>query len=234
MRPKTSFETYLEWDSATWGQALSFWLDRSAVGVRGARVLEVGGRDGGLSLWLAEMGANVICSDLDGPSEKARHLHSSCKLTGSIEYRNLDATKMDLDGVADIVIFKSVLGGIGGAHGPDGQKAALTNMYRALRPGGCLLFAENLTGAHLVNALRRRFVPWGERWRYVSRSELSEWLSPFETTQFRVFGTFALLGRTERQRRLLAFADRWLFDRVAPDAWRYVVAGCAHKAPVSP
>jgi SAM-dependent methyltransferase len=229
MERPVSYATYLEWDSTTWSQALRFWVDRSSVPLDGAHVLEIGGRDGGLSLWLAEMGADVVCSDLGGPSKKAKALHASSPMAGTIQYMDLDALKLDVENAYDIVIFKSVLGGIGGAHGADGQRAALDNIYRALRPGGSLLFAENLIGSRLICALRKQFVPWADRWRYASVTELSEWLGPFEKLEFRQFGTFALLGRTERQRHGLALADRTAFDRVTPKGWRYVVAGCARK-----
>jgi SAM-dependent methyltransferase len=224
-----SYTTYLEWDATTWFQALRFWADRSPISLQAARVLEIGGRNGGLSLWLADMGAEVVCSDLGGPSEKARLLHAASENSGRITYLDLDALKMDVEGEFDIVIFKSVLGGIGGAHGAKGQETAVNNMHRALRAGGCLLFAENLTGSRLLGALRKRFVPWGERWRYVSAKELSSWLSPFESLELRQFGTFALLGRSPRQRHVLALADRIVLDRVTPKGWRYVVAGCAQK-----
>jgi SAM-dependent methyltransferase len=232
MGQPVSYAAYLEWDSTTWGQALRFWVDRSSVPIDGANILEIGGRDGGLSLWLAEMGADVVCSDLGGPSKKAKALHASIPMAGTIRYLDLDALKLDVEATYDIVIFKSVLGGIGGAYGAGGQRAALDNMYRALRPGGSLLFAENLIGSRLICALRKRFVPWADRWRYASVTELIEWLRPFEKIEFRQFGTFALLGRTERQRHGLALADKMVLDRLTPKGWRYVVAGCARKAVV--
>jgi SAM-dependent methyltransferase len=227
-----SYDLYIEWDVATWCQALPFWVEKSSVPISGSRVLEIGGRDGGLSYWLAGLGASVVCSDLGGPSEKARALHKPHSGSNAIEHLDLDATAMAFDSEFDIVIFKSVLGGVGAATGADGQRAAMENMFRALRPGGCLLFAENLAGPGIVDQLRRRFVPWGRRWRYVSMTELRVWLTGFAHVDFHTFGTFALLGRTERQRRILAKVDRRLFDRVCPEGWRYVVAACARKPAV--
>ena len=221
---------YLEWDVATWTQALDVWTAKGRTPLAGARVLEIGSRHGGLSLWFADQGADVVCSDRGGPSDRAMELHSRRGVSSRIGYVDLDATALDFDGEFDIVVFKSVLGSIGGWHGAEAQRAMIHGVHRALRAGGELLFAENLAGPRVVQALRQRFVPWNEKWRYVEPAELTTWLSVFESSYVTHFGTVALLGRTERQRRLLAHADRHVCDRIGGPKNRYVAAGVARKS----
>lgn len=222
-------DTYLEWDVATWAQALPFWQRHLARALDGARVLEIGARHGGLSLWLAHQGAVVVASDLGGPSDTARSLHDRHPSPTAIEYLDLDATRLDVENEFDVVVFKSVLGGIGGAGGADAQRATLANLHRALKPGGQLLFAENLVASAPVAYLRRRFVQWGARWQYVTLPDLRAMLSPFESATLSTAGTIGLLGRSERQRAALGAIDRRVLDHIGGDRWRYVVFGVATK-----
>jgi SAM-dependent methyltransferase len=221
---------YFEWDVATWSQALDLWNKHVDGQLRGARALEVGGRNGGLSLWLAEQGANVVCSDLGGPSEKARALHKAHGVDHLVTYLDLDATVMTFDAEFDIVVFKSVLGGIGAVGGAEAQGEAMRRIAKALRPGGLLLFAENLHGLSLLRILRRRYVEWGGRWRYVSITELDCWVTHFQSFDRSAMGTLALLGRTERQREILGHLDRRVLDRFGGDQSRYVAVGVARKS----
>jgi hypothetical protein len=57
------------WDVGTWSRAVRFWESRAPI--RG-RALELGARRGGLSLWLAAHGCDVLCSDLWGSQCRAR------------------------------------------------------------------------------------------------------------------------------------------------------------------
>ena len=219
---------HLEWDVSTWSQALTCWLTEGRIPLRGARVLEIGGRHGGMALWLAEQGADVVCSDLGGPSAKAVALHGARGVSPRMSYVDLDATAMSYDREFDVVVFKSVLGSVGGGAGIEGQRAMIGGIRRALRPGGELLFAENLAGPAMVRFLRRKFVPWNEGWLYSEPEVLTEMLSCFATTMT-TFGTLALLGRTEAQRKHLSSLDRHLLDRLGGPSWRYVAAGVARK-----
>lgn len=221
-------QAYVQWDVRNWSRALDFWITTCGTGAfRGAHVLEVGSRDGGLSLWFAEQGAaRVVCSDLHGPSEQARGLHAKA---GVIEYGALDATAIPYESTFDVVAFKSVLGGIGGAGGVEAQAQAIRSMHRALKPGGRLLFAENLVASPLHSYLRKRFNAWDERWRYVTREEMDAFLSPFSEVEECSFGFAGAFGRTEAQRSVLARADLGM-DRLVPSTWRYILAGVATKA----
>lgn len=230
-RAEHPMQSYVQWDVRNWSRAIDFWVTTCGSGAfQGAEVLEVGSRDGGLSLWFAEKGASrVLCSDLDGPSSAARELHAASTVGDRIEYAAVDATDIGvLDGF-DVVAFKSVLGGVGGAGGCDAQVRAVRSMHAALRPGGVLLFAENLVASPLHAFLRRRFVAWGDRWRYVTREEMGGFLSPFSDVELRNLGFAGAFGRSESQRTALAAVDLAGLDRVVPRSWRYIVAGVARK-----
>ena len=65
-----------EWDVANWSKCLPYWepwltrLDKDT-----ARILALGERDGGLSLWFALQGFKVLCTDYHIPGELARLSH---------------------------------------------------------------------------------------------------------------------------------------------------------------
>jgi hypothetical protein len=102
-------------------------------------------------------------------------------------------------------------------------------MHRALKPGGELFYAENLTASPAHKFLRRKFVRWGTNWRYVSIFEMKEFLSPFSSESHATFGFTGAFGRTESQRNCLGFLDQTIFDRLVPDKWNYIIAGVAKK-----
>jgi hypothetical protein len=91
------------------------------------------------------------------------------------------------------------------------------------------LFAENLIGTRFHAFTRRRFVDWGQDWRYVSLPEMRQFLSRFSSYQLHATGLLGCLGRTERQRNLLAGIDRGLLNHVCRDDWKYIAYGIAVK-----
>ena len=193
---------YLKWDIATWQRALYHWdavLERhleagASARVGGLTALEVGARDGGLTLWLCEkgIGAEVVCSDLPGPTEHAYELHRRYGVSPQVEYRILDACDLDVpDESFDVVMLKSVLGGIGEAGGYAAIEQAMSELWRVLRPDGLLLFAENQLGSQLHQLGRRAARNWGGRWYYLSLTELDGLLSRYATSQVKTYGYFS-------------------------------------------
>jgi len=219
----------LEWDIQTWKRALVLW-DRHIGGLAGKRVLDLGARHGGLSLYFAMKGASVVCSDLHNPSPTAMELHRRRGVADRVSYARIDATAIDCpDGSFDVVGFKSLLGGVAYGAGYDRQQRAVREMHRVLKPGGVLLFAENMTGSPLHRWLRRKFVRWGREWRYPTPAEIDELLSFFGERELVYAGFLSTLGRSETQRSLLHMADV-VIDPAIPAHWRYLVCAYARKA----
>ncbi len=210
-----------EWDVANWSRALPFWRTALTFG-QGQKALAIGERNGGLSLWLASLGFRTISSDLNGVTSEARNRHERHGLAHLIQYENADTTKLPFPNETfDIVAFKSVLGAL---QSENRQKESLQEIYRVLRPGGVLLFAENLQGSKLHQLFRRRFTRWSAYWRYPSLDELRQWLHGRGDLMLRSYGVLGAFGRTEPQRWALGFLDRWISPAVSESS-RYIVFG---------
>ncbi len=210
-----------------WSRALSFWDERIDFS-RVQDALEIGARSGGLSLWLALHGVpHIICSDCEDNTAKARPLHQQhgCE---TIEYQVIDANEISCKAQFDLICFKSVLGVVGSHNQKQAQQQTLARLYDALRPGGVLVFAENLKASRVHQHLRRRYVKWGANWRYVTLKELYEFTRPFAQVEIRSYGCFAALGRTETQRRWLGVADRLLCP-LLPKRWHYIAFSICKK-----
>jgi len=219
----------IQWDVGTWKYGLSFWAEKAGIEA-GCSALDIGGRDGGLSLFLALNGCRVVCSDLDGPTARARELHRAYGVYDLVSYAEVDATMIPYpDERFDLVVLKSVLGALGDAGevlAP--QRRAIGEIRRVLKPGGRFLLAENMRGSSMHRLLRARYVPWGRRWHYFSTEEVEDLLSPFAAAELSFRGFAATLGRQEWQRRLLHGLDR-LIVPLTPVSSRYVVFGVAVK-----
>jgi len=194
-----------EWDVDNWSRALRLWesiLPASAPD--GATALEVGSRRGGIALYLALKGYQVVCSDVANPAESAWPIHQAAGVASRIEYAAANVTAMSFaDASFDVVAFKSILGAVGRGSNAQLISAAIAEIHRVLKPGGLLLFAENLAAGRLQMFLRRRFTHWAADWNYLTPQGLEAHFAAFEEQHFETFGVLANWGRTEFQRRLL-------------------------------
>jgi len=102
-------------------------------------------------------------------------------------------------------------------------------MHKALKPGGVLLFSENLKASGLHQSMRKHFVKWGEEWNYPTLETMKDLCSPFEEVQQSTGGFLGAFGRTNSQRNALAKMDR-AFDRLANSSQRYICFGVLKKA----
>ncbi|MEE8452698.1 MAG: class I SAM-dependent methyltransferase [Thermoguttaceae bacterium] len=224
-----SLRDCIEWDTTNWGRALEYWEENTSVVLEQAKALEVGARHGGLSLWLANKGVDVLCSDLDGPSDKAKESHKKYQTACPIEYDSINALDIPFETHFDIVLFKSVLGGVGSHDNKGNQARAIQQMHKALKNGGELWFAENLVASPIHRFIRNAFVPWGKSWRYVSIPEILGFMSVFSEVDYVTVGFLGAFGRNEFQRKILGKIDVAVIDKLAPEAWKYIIIGIAKK-----
>lgn len=216
----------VQWDVRNWSKVLPFWETELQRRSTPLNVLAIGEREGGLSLWLARMGHHVTCTDLHTMPPATRALHERYGMQDRITYATVDATAIPFpDASFDVVVFKSVIGALGTK---ERQTVAIAEMHRVLRPGGVLLFAENLSGTRLHGFLRKRFIAWEHYWRYLHWPGDRDLFAAFATSRFRTFGLFANLGRTEGQRTALSYVDEVL-TKLLPARWRYILAGICTK-----
>lgn len=218
----------VQWDINSWLKALSYWdnnVDWSKVNT----CLELGGRQGGLSLWLALKGKKTVCSDLNDVKVTAENLHLKYNVSSLITYQDIDATNIPYENHFDIIVFKSIIGGIGSNNNIEIQQKVFNQIYKALKPGGKLLFAENLTASPLHQLLRRKFVNWGNSWRYISIDEMKQFLKNYSNVEIKSNGVLATFGRNESQRKFLSVVDDVFLNRICPKNWKYIVYGIAEK-----
>jgi|SRR5690554_520209 len=225
---KNLTEDILQWDVSSWSKALVYW-DNNIDWNAAQNGLELGGREGGLSLWMALKGKQVVCSDLENVKSTAEPLHSKYKVTNLITYQDIDATDIPFENHFDIIAFKSIIGGIGRNNNPEIQQKVFKEIYKALKPGGKLLFAENLIASKFHQQLRKKFVRWGSEWRYVSLEEMTEFLREFSSFEIKTTGVAATFGRSESQRNALSKFDKLILNNIAPAKWKYISYGIAEK-----
>ncbi len=218
-------EDIIQWDIYNWSKALPFW--ESSIDIkRHKKVLALGEREGGLSLWLSLKGLYVTCTDYKSFESTPLKLHVKHKVTHQINYAQADATKLDFEANSfDIVIFKSMVGALGT---PNKQQLAFDEAYRVLKPGGILIYAENLKATKVHQWARNRFTSWGERWYYPSIKELIGYSKNFESFQYKTIGFLSPFGRSEKQRKALSKFDHF-FAPIIPKSWKYILISIARK-----
>ncbi|MBK9175775.1 MAG: class I SAM-dependent methyltransferase [Flavobacteriales bacterium] len=222
-----SLNDIFQWEVRTWSRAYPMWSKALGSVVGGERrALALGERDGGLSLLLAQHGFTTLCSDLGGPTDAARELHERHGVESLVSYASIDALAINQsDCTFDVVAFKSMIGALGSK---EKQARALHEMHRVLKPGGILLFAENLQGSAVHQTLRKRYVRWSSYWRYLDARSDMDLFSDFTNVVARTTGLLASLGRSQSQRDLLARVDGLLAPFILK-GWRTVVFGVAMK-----
>lgn len=222
---KKQLADIIQWDIKNWSKCLDFWEENATLNTN-QTVLALGEREGGMSLYFALKGHDVICSDYNPLPETTKVMHTEYGVADKISYLDIDMKAIALaDESIDVVVFKSVIGALG--NKPD-QETALKEIFRVLKPGGVFLFAENLEGSKFHQYLRKKFVSWGERWQYVTNNDMVNWNSSYQSIKTKPLGVLGLFGRSEKQRKLLAGLDVVL-SPLTPKKWRYILFGVLKK-----
>ncbi|MGV8897549.1 MAG: class I SAM-dependent methyltransferase [Rhodoglobus sp.] len=215
----------LVWDVRTWSVAVDLWDTALPQTESSLTCLEIGAGPGGPSLWLALRGHHVVCTNLADTRLLAEPLHEKWGVTENIEYRDVDATALPYENHFDVVIFKSVLGGIGQL-----QAEAMAQILKALKPGGRLLFAENIRGTIFHRIARSiAYKIRGSSWHYLTLAQMTALLDGFSSATIHSHGVLAMFGTTEDRRQALAAVDDRILNRITPRSWKYVSYGVATK-----
>lgn len=224
-RSKKELADIIQWDIKNWSKCLRFWEAHADLSSP-KKILALGEREGGMSLYFALNGHDVICSDYNPMPETTKKMHADYGVVDKISYQKIDMKAIDLPNESvDVVVFKSVIGALGNI---EDQQIALKEIYRVLKPGGTFLFAENLEGSKLHSYLRKKFVSWGERWQYVTQKEMIQWNDSFTDVKTKAQGVIGLFGRSETQRKFLAGIDS-ILTPITPKKWRYILFGVLKK-----
>lgn len=229
MKKNDLLKYYIEWDVQIWGDAIYLWrsdLEKYKI-AENKTALEIGGRRGGLSYFLAnEYKCDTICSDLHNPILSARPLHKSYNSKLNISYEEQNCLNLTYpDNSFDIVIFKSVLGALGSN---ESQRKAVNEMWRVLKPGGILCFAENLKSTSVHQYLRKWLNPWSRYWYYPSIEEFKSYLCDFSVVNIKSIGFISLFVRNEKFKLVSSFFDKKIQSFI-PNKWNYVIYGTAIK-----
>ncbi|UOE51017.1 class I SAM-dependent methyltransferase [Mucilaginibacter sp. SMC90] len=222
---KVNNKTIIAWDVENWSRALTFWEEHCPVTNKEFNCLELGSSKGGLSLWLALKGNNVYCTDLNGPEQAAHDIHNAYDCGSRITYGNVDATNIPFENSFDIIVFKSIMGGISFTD-PENKQRIIDQIYKALKPNGRLLFAENLESTFMHRFFRKKFGTRG--WNYLTIDEVDGIFSSFKSFNYTTTGFFGCFGRNEWQRNVLGKIDK-AFEYFIPFKNRYIIVGQAVK-----
>jgi hypothetical protein len=218
------------WDVITWSSSLEHWQRHATVDFTRSTALEIGaGQSGGVSLWLALQGCEVVCSTLGDMPPGVRALHCRYGVAHRVRYTSLDVLELSDRDTYDVIAFKSVLGGIGANDRADLQANAIKRLHAALKPGGNLLFAENLAATRAHAAWRSRFGAGKDGWRYLTVREMERMLRPFSAVHYRTAGFAGAWGSNETLRRTSGALDEFFCRWVVPASWQYVLMGVAIK-----
>ncbi len=224
MTQELTKDIIMEWDVVNWSRALPFWQAKTKLDLSKSKCLEIGARNGGLSLWLSQICKSVIYSDIDLPTEKCKELHAHYN-PKNIEYKVVNATLPIELPTQDLIVTKSILG----VQEGDVSKTIIANIYNNLRDGGEYWFVENLEGSWLHQILRKKFVPWGNRWTYLKVEEIQSTFAQFKEVDYQTLGFLGALGRSNRQRNILGTLDKLFLDKFFPQNMHYVIVGVARK-----
>jgi SAM-dependent methyltransferase len=226
----------LGWDVLNWAEILPFWSEPLRTrDTRTTKVLALGEREGGLSLWLASQGFQVICSDIGGIRPVVIAQHQGFPFANRITYHDINIFNIPFDDWHfDLVICKSVIGGLklerknAATRTLVNQRRAVDEIHRVLKTGGLFMGAENLRGHHILRVART----WRKKgkigWRHLTTAEILSLFGSFASVETKCFGVIPSLFRADLLNRCAHRFNR-LIDPVAPDDAKYICAVIAHK-----
>jgi len=149
-----------------------------------------------------------------------------------ISYKEIDALDIPNVNEFDLVVFKSILGGIAKGENNDLVEKVLNQIYKCLKKDGYLFFSENLEATSLHMYMRNRF-SWGkegEGWHYLSTNDILNLADiGFKKINSTTKGFLGCLGRNEFQRNILGNIDKLFLEALLPDKYKYIFFGVFQK-----
>jgi len=233
LSPKV-YNDIIEWDIPNWSRVLPFWERWLPPKSDECRILTLGERNGGLSLWLALLGYRVIYTDVHEPSQKALALHRKYGVQERITYEVADVFQMPYAAnTFDAIVCKSVIGGLKRIYHDrrtrtlENQRKACEEIRRVLRPGGVFLGAENMKGS-LLHRWYRQKRGLNKGWRYLSVDELDYLFSGYSDLRTCFFGFIPSRFAYHSLNEIAAWLNGPL-SRMLPDSWQYIAFIAASK-----
>lgn len=223
---KEVIKDIVDWDITNWWRAIHYWDQNIDLNNQKYQCLELGATRGGLSLWLALKGNEVLCTDLKNPKDMAAVVHHKYSCKSNIRYDALDAMAIPFENQFDVIVFKSILGGISQGNRNENKARVLSQIYKALKPGGMLLFTENLVATPLHKFLRSKYGT--PDWNYLKINEVGGLFSAFKSMEYITTGFFGCFGRNEQQKNILGRIDG-LLEQFIPKEKKYILSGIAIK-----
>ncbi|MBS1772966.1 MAG: class I SAM-dependent methyltransferase [Bacteroidetes bacterium] len=216
----------IEWDVPNWSQILKVWQPIIDTLPKDAKILAIGERNGGLSLWLALQDFHVVCTDREGVTNKAKELHNQYGVSHLISYDTLDIVNTNITGNYDIVIMKSVLGGLKEVYNDSTTRndstrtRAINNIHRLLKQGGYLLTSDNLKG-NLFTRFGRSIKQKNNSWHYFTPSEINNIFSSFASVKISTFAIIPTKFGSKAFNRLI-FSINQFFSNLFPSNANYI------------
>lgn len=217
----------LGWDVYNWSGALKYW-ETLLNSDQPLECMELGANKGGLSLWLASKGHNVLCNDIRPVSEEVIKYHKEFNYKGRISYESFDAVDIPYQNKFDVIILKSVLGGVGRDGKDERIEQAIAQIHKALKPRGLFLFAENLKATKFHSFFRRNFVHWAKDWNYMKKKDFEKYLNIFSKTEIKTSGFLGAFGFNEGSKGFLGKMDSIGFNKLNGNC-HYIIYGHAIK-----
>lgn len=164
------------WNKKTWADAVEFAISVLPDDLQGKKVIEIGVSDRStVAPILAARGATVFCSYYQKPSGfiENGHLKYIREKYGLGEIPTFETGIDELVGRYDVIIMKSVLGGIFRNNDYDGIGATIRRLMRNnVSAGGVILTVDNgYIGP--FHRLRRYRGTGGNSWTYLDRNRLA-------------------------------------------------------------
>lgn len=224
---KKELKDIINWDVDTWSEILPYWDNQLKNFDKSNTIcIEIGAREGGISLWMAMNGFKIICSDNYYDLEDAKKLHIKYRVEKKVFYKKVNVLNWNEKAKYDIIIVKSVLGAL---QTEERIKTAIENIYNNLNDNGIILFAENSRALFLHRLFRSKFTDWGRIWYYFDETSLKRIFKSFQILDFQFNGVSAVFANRLGLSKPFYKLDKYILNKIVPDKMKYMVYGYAKK-----